>query len=95
LKNLLRRKADKSYTSSIPENRRFFWKKAASWANLSHRIAVSSLGEAYIKELGNNHRKIVKAVKEKKILSRIKVIIPTASTIQLVRRTVRAKIVKL
>jgi len=58
------------------------------------------LGEAYIKELRNNHRKIVKAIKEKKILSReafsrIKVIIPTASIVQLVRRTARAKIVKL
>jgi len=58
------------------------------------------LGEAYIKELEDIHRKTARVIKKKKILSReafslIKVIIPTASTIQLVRRTVRAKIVKL
>jgi len=82
------------------------WKRAVEIkgtprkANLDHTSAVSSSGEIYIKELGNNHRKIVKAIKKKKILSReafslIKVIIPTASIIQLVRRTARAKIVKL
>jgi len=69
-------------------------------AHLDHRSAISSWGEAYIKELGNNHRKIVKAIKKKRVLSReafsrIKVIIPTARIIPLVRRTAREKGVKL
>jgi len=69
-------------------------------AILSHQIAVSSSGETYIKESGNSHKKTDKITKKKRTLSRetfsrIRVIIPTASIIQLVRRTARAKIVKL
>jgi len=46
LKNLPKRKADKSriYISSIPENRRFFWEKGASWVK----------GYALIPEVINN-----------------------------------------
>jgi len=58
------------------------------------------LGEAYIKELEDIHRKTARVIKKKKKLSReafsrIKVIIPTARIIQLVRRTAREKGVKL
>ena len=82
------------------------WKRAVGIkgtpkkANLDHTSAVSSLGETCIKELGNNHKKITRAIKKKKMFSReafsrIRVIIPTASIIQLVRKTARAKTVKL
>jgi hypothetical protein len=57
------------------------------------------LGETYIKELEDIHRKTDRVTKKKRTLSReafsrIRVIIPTARIIQLVRRTARAKTVK-
>jgi len=69
-------------------------------AILSHRIAVSSLGETYIKELEDIHIKTVRVTKKKRTLSRetfsrIRVIIPIERITKLVRRTARAKIVKL
>ncbi|HPC78312.1 MAG TPA: hypothetical protein PK811_08280 [bacterium] len=69
-------------------------------ANLDHISAISSLGEAYIKELGNSHREIARAIKKNKTLSRdpfsrIKTIIPMEKITKLVRRTASAKIVKL
>ena len=68
--------------------------------NLDQLRAVSASGEAYIKELGHSQKNIAKVIKEKKRLSleafsRIKTRIPIARVIQLVRKTARAKGVKL
>ncbi|HXL02540.1 MAG TPA: hypothetical protein PK016_05410 [Candidatus Atribacteria bacterium] len=82
------------------------WKRAVEIkgtpkkANLDHTSAVSSSGDTYIKELGNSHRKIEKVIKKKRMLSReafsrIKILIPVERIVRLVKRTARAKIVKL
>jgi len=81
------------------------WKKAEGIKdtpmndNLDQLRAISSLGEAYIKELGPSQINMAKVIRKKRRLSLeafslIKTRMPMARAIQPVRKTARAKGVK-